>query len=135
MGHTVQQIAITFGVSRQAVESWLTVEEMPKQIKDAVKAGEVSATAALQLAGHSRDEQVRRFEELKQGGGKPTVKTMRSASASPDNKPAPKMKTRREIEEEIARLLKCKPQDADLWGRINALRWVIGEEQSHERHT
>lgn len=35
------------------------------------------------------------------------------------------MKTKREILREIERLTMCEPKDADLYGRINALRWVL----------
>lgn len=130
MGHTVQQIAVTFGVTRQAVESWLTVQQLPQQIKDAVEAGELSATAALQLAGagHSREEQVKRFEDLKRQGAKPTVKTVRSAATTKDNKPVPKMRSRKEVEAEYARISENHHHGTDYTsGKMDALRWVLGE--------
>ena len=132
MGYTVQQIAVVFGVSRQAVESWLAAEELPQPIKDAVEAGEITATAALQLGGHSREEQVKRYNDLKQQGAKPTVANTRSAAATSDNRPAPRLKTRSEIEKEIERLSSCQPKDADLYGRLHALRWVLGEDGEDE---
>jgi ParB family chromosome partitioning protein len=135
MGHTVQQIAVTFGVTRQAVDSWLTVQQLPQQIKDAVESGELSATAALQLAsaGHSREEQVERFEDLKRQGAKPTVKTVRSAASAKDNKPAPKMRSQKEVE---AHRHVGRPTTSNMGddyaigfaeGYLAALRWVLNE--------
>lgn len=123
MGYSVQQIGVTFGVSRQAVDSWLAVQELPEQIKNAVADGEISATAAVQLAGLSREEQVKRFEEIKNQGEKPTVKTMRSRRR-PDNNPTPKMKTRAEIEQRLKAVLK-EPHAMEY---VKALRWVLGQD-------
>jgi ParB family chromosome partitioning protein len=127
MGYTRQQIAVTFGVSRQSVDTWLAAEELPEPIKDAVKAGEVSPTAAMQLSGHSREEQVRRYDDIKQSGVKPTVAAMRSAAASPVNRPVPRSKSRGEIEEEITRRMK---QGSTIENRfyVMALLWVLGRE-------
>jgi len=129
MGYSVQQIAMTFGVTRKAVENWLTVQQLPEPIKGAVETGEISATAAMQLAGHSREEQVERFMDIKQQGEKPTTQTMRSAAASPDNTPAPKMKTRKEIEKSIE---SQDGEDAYAQGFRNALLWVLGKEVPEE---
>lgn len=129
MGYTIPQIAVTFGATRQAVDQWLAVDELPTQIKNAVESGEVSATAALQMSGHSREEQVRRFEDIKQRGEKPTVSTMKSAAASPENKAAPRMRTRREIEQRKTEY-EAHGIDGDsfMMGYANALRWVLGQE-------
>jgi ParB family chromosome partitioning protein len=126
MGHTVQHIAIVFGVTRKAVTDWLAVDDLPQEIKDAVDTGEMTATAALQIAaaGHSREEQVKRYKDIKEQGAKPTVATMKSAAAAKDNKPAPKMKNRKEIE---AKIYDCKSEYNDyLKGYNDALRWVLG---------
>lgn len=129
MGHSVQQIAVTFGVTRQAVDSWLAVQQLPQQIKDAVESGELSATAALQLAGHSREEQVKRYEDLKRQGTKPTVKTVRSAATAKDNKPVSKLRSRKEIEKMLSGNI---PSPANVHGYSmgfkDALRWVLGED-------
>jgi ParB-like chromosome segregation protein Spo0J len=130
MGYTEQQIAVTFGVSRQAVESWLAAEELPQPIKDAVQSGEMSATAALQLSGHPRDEQVKRFEDIIKQGRKPTVATMRSAAASTNNKPAPKMKSRGEIETEITRRMRQSNDSIESKFFVMALLWVLGRERA-----
>ncbi len=132
LGRTPQQIAVIYGVTRQAVEKWLAVDELPAPLKDAVKNGEVSPTAALQLGGHSREEQVRRYEDMKQRGEKTTVQNMKSAAASPENKAAPKMKTRKEIIQALADGpdVTCDSEAALVGyneGFEFALRWVLNE--------
>ena len=128
LGYTVQQIAVTFGVSRQAVDQWLAAEELPEPIKQAVEAGEIKASAALQMARHAREEQVQRFEDIKKNGIKPTVHTMRSAAEAADNQPAPKMKTRKEI---LHKMNAVAAEGDEEWRRayVSALLWVLGKEE------
>ena len=127
LGYTVQQIAVTFGATRQSVDSWLAAEELPQTIKDAVEAGEITTSAALQLAGHTREEQVKRFDEIVKNGIKPTVQTMRSA-ATDDNPSSPKMKTRKEI---LNKMKQIRGDDDETWARayISALMWVLGKDE------
>jgi len=130
LGYLPQQIAVTFGVTRQAVDNWLAADELPQEIKDAVESGEISATAAAELAkgGQSKDEQVKQFEDLKKEGKKPTV---HNVSANP------KVKRRKEIQaryDEMYSLLlrKEKPSGykADhTEGYLDALEWVLGEDE------
>ena len=133
MGYQIPQIAVTFGVTRQAVESWLAVDELPEVIKKDVEIGALSATAAIQLAKYPREEQVKRFEDLKRQGAKKTVATVRSAAASKDNKPAPKIKSRKEIEKLLNGNI---PAPTNLIGYSEgfreALRWVLGQEGGAE---
>lgn len=125
LGRSMQEIALIFGVSRQSVENWLNVQQLPEQIKTAIVNNELSATAAIQLAGYSRDEQVERFEGIKKQGAKPTVKNMQSAANSEDNKPQPKMKTRKEIESELV-LIDGSDYER---GYNDALLWVLGRKE------
>jgi len=130
LGYSVHQIAVTFGVTRQAVENWLATDELPQEIKDAVESGETTATAALEMAGagHSKEEQVKRFNDLKEKGVKATTENVKAAAASSKNQPATKMKSRKEIvktiEEQNAILAKVA-SEYDL-GYLDALRWVVG---------
>ena len=128
LGYTTQQIAITYGVSRQAVNQWLAAEELPEPIKQAVESGEIKASAALQMTKHAREEQVQRFEDIKKNGIKPTVHTMRSAAEAADNQPAPKMKTRKEI---LNRMTDVAAEGSEEWRRayVSALLWVLGKEE------
>jgi len=119
MGCTTQRIAVIFGVSRQAVENWLAADEMPQEIKDAVESGEISATAAAELAkgGKTKAEQVDSYKDLKEQGKKPTV---HNVSASP------KVRRRKEIETHLDTLDVgiCEEYEQ---GYRDALRWVLGE--------
>lgn len=125
MGYTVQQIAVTFGVSRQAVDNWLTAEEMPDEIKEAVKSGELSATAAAQLTELPKVEQVERYKEIKEKGVKPTTSVMKKAAISGEIAPTKRMKSRKMIE---AELNSEHPDHENYWCGFNdALRWVLGE--------
>ena len=128
MGYSTQQISVTFGVSRQAVQNWLATEELPQEIKDAVESGEITATAALELArtGHTQEEQIERFRDLKEQGVKPTVENVKTASKSQNNEPAPKVKKRKEIEQHLDMLDVGNSQDYED-GYRDALRWVLDE--------
>lgn len=125
MGYTVQQIAVTFGATRQAVGTWLAADELPDEIKGAVESGELSATAAVQMAGHTKEEQVKRYKDIRAQGVKPTAAMMKSAATSPENRPVEKMKTRRQIEKHISELINS-PHDT---AYLKALRWVLGNEE------
>jgi len=120
MGYTVQQIAVTFGVSRQAVENWLAADELPQEIKDAVESGEITATAAVELAkgGQTKEEQLQQFEELKKEGKKPTVHNVSKT---------PKVRRRKEIEKQLSTLDVGVSADFEEGYRA-ALLWVLGEE-------
>ena len=131
MGYTVQEIAVTFGVSYQTVNNWLEAEELPLPIKDAVEAGEMTASAAIQLSKHTREEQVQRFENMKQQGTKMTVENVKSAAVSANNQPAPKMKSRAKIEEVLSIYADVNKDDDPITfnyclGYSDALRWVLG---------
>lgn len=125
MGYTVQQIAVTFGVSRQAVDNWLTADEMPEEIKEAVISGELSATAAAQMADLSKEEQVKRYKEIKAKGVKATTSAMKKAATTGNATPAKRLKSRKQIEAE----LKAEHPDHKNYyrGFNDALRWVLGE--------
>ena len=124
MGYTIPQIAITFGVSRPTIDNWLALQDVSAPIINAVEAGEISASAAAKLAKFDRNEQVKRFDNLKQQGQSMTVGTVTQAVKSSNNTPAPKLKTRREIEQE---LVNTAPTDEYTKGFRAALLWVLGQ--------
>ena len=127
LGYTVQKIAITFGVSRQAVESWLSADELPQPIKDAVEAGDMTATAAIQMAGRPREEQVEQFETVRREGRKPTAKIMRGAAKEIT---LMRIKSRSEI---MNMLESCiERMDDYAIGYKAALLWVLGEEAGND---
>jgi len=62
MGWTIDQIAKKLGRSLSYIENALTLQEAPQEVKEAVQAGEISATlaqATLRSAGESASEVIR----------------------------------------------------------------------------
>lgn len=54
-GLTNKEIAVELGISRQHVENFLILAAESDQVKQAVKSGNMSATAAVELAKHVKD--------------------------------------------------------------------------------
>ena len=86
-GYTVQQVAVTFGATRQAVESWLAADGLPADVKGAVEAGDISATAALQLAGGAKEDLSRIVREARERGARPTAREMRKKRPAAQQEP------------------------------------------------
>lgn len=143
-GRSVDEIAVTFGVSRSAIEKWLKLLDLPAQVRREVEAGKISAEAALQLrdtepevavaavrAAVAKSEEV--ADEVEVEGRETRRKKPRSAGskrhaaaralANPDatGGRAPKMKSRKQIEERLA--TPNLPVDY-----MNALKWVLGHQ-------
>ena len=131
MGYTPQQIAITFGVARQTVHNWLSLQDLDPTLQEAVEKEEMSATAAAAFSGFSREEQAKRLDDLKQQGQPMTVATARRAAKSADNVPAPRIKNRREVEQELQDTDdKGRGEDGygEYWkGYRDALFWALGK--------
>ncbi len=138
MGRTVQQIAIDFGVTRQTVENWLAVDGLSEEVKGAIDADEISATAAMQMADLPKEEQVELLHEIQVQEIKPTVGNVKVAAenavaaaetgnASDDGlgdfKPKKKMRTRKQIKRHMEGFINLPHNKAYL----NALEWVLGE--------
>jgi ParB family chromosome partitioning protein len=129
MGKSVEEVAIAFGVQRQSVESWLALGDVAQPVLDAVKAGDISATAAAQLSGLAREEQVKTYESLKAEGGKLTAKRARQAAKKDDAAPKqPKMMSRHDIEHELQWMSEFPAEiNVEFYkGVKEALRWVLG---------
>lgn len=125
MGKTEEDVAIAFGVSTQTIKNWLKLQELSAPVRNAVERGEISATAAGELAGLSGEEQKARMEEMKAAGGKMTVTRAKKAAKGEKSAQGVRMKSRKEIEEE----LKTPFDERDDYqkGYSHALKWVIGE--------
>ncbi len=131
MGRTTEEVAVAFGVTRQAVESWLHLHDVADPIRQAVEAGEVSATAAAQLSGLERDRQVETYEALKAEGGKVTAKRAKRAARQGDTSPVPKMRSRKEIEWEahfLHSLDDIEINQGFYEGALAVLDWVLGSD-------
>ncbi len=75
--------AATFGVSAAQLDRWLALLDLDPKVQKAIERGDVSATAATELVGLSREDQVAQLDVLKQGseatGVKATAKTVKRA--------------------------------------------------------
>ncbi|MCD8349996.1 MAG: ParB/RepB/Spo0J family partition protein [Planctomycetaceae bacterium] len=132
MGKTEAEVADAFGVSGQTIKNWLALQDLAAPVRLAVEAGEVTATAAGQLAGLSADEQQDRLEQLKAEGGRVTVSRVKRAAKSGDNKPTNRMRTKKEIVTEIDSGNSCvlTPYGE---GYRAALHWVLNKDENHDR--
>jgi hypothetical protein len=105
-GHTEQEAAEAFGVSRSRMKELLTLAESPKALRDAVESGEASAAAAIEATKLPREKQVSAAKG-KRGRGRP---------AGP-SKP--------KVEEALARaLIAEEPPHPEF---LRALQWVLGK--------
>ena len=120
MGKTEAEAAIAFGVSIRTIKNWLALQDLCAPVRKAVERGQISATAAAELAGLARNEQRDRLEELKASGQAVTVERARKAASTGDTTAKPRMRTRKDIN---ARL----KDSEDTEEFQAALRWVLNE--------
>lgn len=64
MGHTVDEAAVVFGVTKRAVEIWMQILDLSAAVKKAIAAGKLSASAAKEFSGLSKEEQEKKLDEL-----------------------------------------------------------------------
>lgn len=127
-GHTDASAAAAFGVSITAVRNWKKLLDLAPEIKDKVEMGEISSSAAMDLAVLPKEEQVTRFEELKAEApeGKPvtvkqTTRTRRKATKSSAETPF-KVPTRKVVHDLVKNVeTSGLPEDA-----IAMLKWLTG---------
>ncbi len=79
MGKSPDEAAITFGVTKAAINQWLALLDLAPQVQKAVEEGEVSASAAAPLAKLTREDQVVKLAELRASGEKMTSKKVGTA--------------------------------------------------------
>ncbi len=56
--------ALAFGVSGAAINNWIKVAELTPKVKKAIAAGEISASAAAELHGLEKEEQISKLDKL-----------------------------------------------------------------------
>lgn len=115
-------VATAFGVTVQTLKATLKLLELPTEVQKAVGTGELSSSAAGQLHGLPKEEQLTALETLKtaptNGDGRVKATSARAVRAA-TGKPVAKMRARREI---LARLEETNlPRDYRA-----ALVWVLG---------
>lgn len=63
-GNDHKAAAIRFGVSVAAIKNWAKVAELTPKVKKAVASGEISASAAAELHGLEKEEQIAKLDKL-----------------------------------------------------------------------
>ncbi len=86
----INAVALAFGVTTRTIQSWVRIDELPKEIKKAVSDGVMSTHAAAQLHDLSPEEQTAKVAEArqtKQATGKPaTARDTTTKSSAPSKK-------------------------------------------------
>lgn len=116
--------AKVFGVSLTHFRSLLTLRESSGELKAALKANKLSASAAMVVASLPPEKQAERVEAIVAAGGSVEIaKTAVRAERGTTDKSKPTTPLLRD-------LLECYGTDAPLWKAINprdVMRWVVGE--------
>jgi len=77
--HFAQLATIFGGVSPQTIKNYLAFSGLASKVQKMVDDGLIAATAAVQLAQLSREDQIKTAEEMIASGVKPTVEKARAA--------------------------------------------------------
>jgi hypothetical protein len=64
LGKTEAEVAIAFGVTRQAIDNWKKLVDLHQDVQTAVDKGIIPASAAIELSALPREEQAAKFAEL-----------------------------------------------------------------------
>ena len=89
MGRTEEDAAEQFGVDVATVRGWLRLLDLAPEVQEAVEAGKLSALAAKQVAGLTREEQVEMLPTLLDATGaeaRAVVKARRVARAKAEER-------------------------------------------------
>jgi ParB-like chromosome segregation protein Spo0J len=129
MGRSEEQAAVVFGIPKSAVKQLLSLLDLARPVQQAVQAGKLSPTAAAQLVGLTREEQVKALQEVKEG--KATVEETRRVV----KKQRGVKDTTRPSRKELKRaLMMLDDSDGDrgafVAGICAALRWAVAGDAS-----
>jgi ParB family chromosome partitioning protein len=127
MGRTEAEVAIAFGCSEQSIRNWLDLLEVSAAIRKAVEAGQIAASAAVQLGKLPPAKQAKALKELASSPGKKTAAKARALVDKAEGKKttaSKKMKSRTMIEKRIRETRSLHPI------YLEALCWVLGVEPS-----
>jgi ParB family chromosome partitioning protein len=121
MGKTPQEIAVIFGVTKQTVNGWLSLQNIAPEVRQAVEKDEIAAVSAAKLSSLPRKEQVEKLDDAKKLDERPTFSDVQKAITGKDHSP---IKSRKQIESKIEGY---EPKDDYGRGYIEALEWVLGK--------
>lgn len=119
-GATTDEIAIRFGVTANALYTWLKLLELCPEVLALVDAGKMDASAALALIGLSVDEQIEKAMALVESGGKISRRRVEQA-VDPDKPSAPPKRT-------VVKLLDYVEKHPDRVSKsfLDGVRWCHG---------
>jgi ParB family chromosome partitioning protein len=126
MGHTEQEAAVVFGVSKTCITGWMKMLSCSTEVIKAVEKGIISASAATELSGLDHEEQNSALATLLEDGSggeggngtsarRPSVR----AAARKAGKERAKLRSRKEIKARI------EEENRPSWRE--ALHWVLNE--------
>lgn len=75
-GHTKEQICVSYGISRETLETWLNIDELHPKVKTAILEGKIAPSAAVKLHDKKREEQPALLEKILSDPEKVTVKSV-----------------------------------------------------------
>jgi ParB family chromosome partitioning protein len=133
---SIAQAAIIFGVTQQTIRNWLALSGLAEPVQSLVHTGQLTATAAMQLAQLAPHEQIAAAEQLVSGDERPTTERARNvrqnARRNPEEREEP-ISNRPGIRT-LKKVVKAAQADRDahLEGGLsddayNMLRFVLGE--------
>lgn len=132
MGGTEEEASVTFGLHIQTVKEHLKLLDLHPTIQKHVETGVVGATlAAQEFSKIPREEQVAKFEELREAGTLKGAAAKNNIRRLRDAKPAQKvakMRRRKELMAALKALKKLGTQDAILAHSV--IKWVLGSANS-----
>jgi len=119
-GGTEQEAAVQFGVSRVAIANWLKLLELDGEVRNHVKAGRISASAAAELSGLDRGEQREKAKALIDAGATTISAARKAKKGTTPSNGVKRLKSRKQIETAL---------DSYVLGEDiqNTLRWVLNE--------
>jgi ParB family chromosome partitioning protein len=131
-GRTEAEAAVKFGVSRQTISNWLTLSEASPELRAAVDAGEMNASAATKLAKLPRQEQAKAVAENK---GKKVSKADAERMAKGDGPSKPKGRLVRKLLdsrrqtfiEDLGEARWLSGSEDYEAGFLAGIRWMLGE--------
>jgi len=124
MGHTEQEAAVVFGVSKTCITGWMKMLSCSTEVIKAVEKGAISASAATELADLEHDEQNSALTSLldgsaESGNGTSNKRPSVRSAAQKAGKARAKLRSRKEIKARI------EEENRPSWRE--ALHWVLNE--------
>jgi len=128
-GASEKDIADAFGVTVKTAQDWDVINSLCKGVKEAIKKGEIRASAAAALADFTAEEQMKQLDDLKKeaaeaGGKRITIKQARKAAKKVKGHDDLQAPGKRLVKKVIA-LEAAKETLSDDF--IQGARWAIGD--------